>query len=159
MKLKHWGKSKINIGLGKRKDADLQTSLLGTVCAWACVCSLFKGDTACTSFQVGTQRARTKRIKPHRQQVESVLLPLSSLARPLSLCFRDLKTALELPGGCSQPSSSIHSQGWLPNLLLTLPTWPLAMNTGCPYCHYLRDALMASLSAQPSNNQSIERWL
>lgn len=30
MKLMHWGKSKINLGLGKRKNPHIQTGLMGT---------------------------------------------------------------------------------------------------------------------------------
>lgn len=54
-----WGKSKINLRLGKRKKK-IQTFRLVSwvqVCVWACVCSLFKGVTAWISFQAGTQWA------------------------------------------------------------------------------------------------------
>lgn len=55
MKLMHWGKSKINLGLGKRKNSHIQTGLMGTgLCLGLCLL-LIQRDTACTSFQVGTQ--------------------------------------------------------------------------------------------------------
>lgn len=111
-----------------------------------------KGTLLAPPSRLGHREPGAKRIKACREEAESVLLPLSFLARPLSLCFanRALKTPLEVPGGCGQLSSSIHSQGWATKLSAQTATWALGMNTGCPYSHYLREALVASLSTQPS---------
>lgn len=129
-KLIRWENWKINCGIGKRKNPDIQTGLTGTqVCAFSfCKALMFapwwEGGTACTHRQVESHdRARgVKVLNKVSNFAESklraccIIVAFFSFASPLlaSLCRQlYLKTSHEVPGGCSWTSSSIRSHGWV----------------------------------------------
>lgn len=179
MKLMHWGKSKINLGLGKRKNPHIQTGLMGTgLCLGLCLLLVQRGH--CLHLLPGWDTVGLG-LKGSNlaEQVESILLLLSFLARPLSICFanRALKTSLEEHGCCSQPSSSIHSRGWAIKPAAQIAQWApahgnehrlplLSLPTSCFGGIFVNTAELlpqsrvdAAEEMPMDNNQSIDRWL
>lgn len=113
-----------------------------------------KGTLLAPPSRLGHSGPGAKTIKPCRASwVCSITIVFLGKVPQHLLCKQGSKNiALRNMDAAANPPLQYTAKGGLPNLLLRLPSglWPMGMNTGCPYSHYLRDALVASLSTQLS---------